>query len=71
MTLSYRNQSIDLQWTGFYMITASVMKELSKERLQSKLKEAGESVAVQNSSKQTHDGNKQFRTYAREEEADP
>ena len=34
------------------------MKELSKERLQSKLKEAGESVAVQNSSKQTHDGNK-------------
>ena len=31
--LSYRNQSIDLicrtnQWTGFYMITASVMKEL-------------------------------------------
>ena len=30
--LSYRNQSIDLlvnQWTGFYMITASVMKELT------------------------------------------
>ena len=30
--LSYRNQSIDLrsnQWTGFYMITASVMKGLS------------------------------------------
>ena len=31
--LSYRNQSIDLQranqWTGFYMITASVMKELN------------------------------------------
>ena len=29
--LSYKNQSIDLrdQWTGFYMITASVMKELS------------------------------------------
>ena len=31
--LSYRNQSIDLQskanqWTGFYMITASVIKEL-------------------------------------------
>ena len=30
--LSYRNQSIDLQranqWTGFYMIMASVMKEL-------------------------------------------
>ena len=29
--LSYRNQSIDCsanQWTGFYMITASVMKEL-------------------------------------------
>ena len=30
--LSYRNQSIDLQskanqWTGFYMITASVMNE--------------------------------------------
>ena len=31
--LSYRNQSIDWsanQWTGFYMITASVMKELNK-----------------------------------------
>ena len=31
--LSYRNQPIDLlasQWAGFYMITASVMKELSK-----------------------------------------
>ena len=30
--LSCRNQSIDIptnQWTGFYMITASVMKELS------------------------------------------
>ena len=30
--LSYRNQSIDLltnQWTGFYMITSSVIKELS------------------------------------------
>ena len=30
--LSYRNQSIDLranQWTGFYIITASVMKELT------------------------------------------
>ena len=31
--LSYRNQSIDCsanQWTSFYMITASVMKELNK-----------------------------------------
>ena len=30
--LSYRNQSIDLrsnQWTGFYMITAAVMKQLN------------------------------------------
>ena len=34
MPLSYRNQSIDLQsnrWTGFYMITASVMKELNAD----------------------------------------
>ena len=30
MTLSYRNQSIDLQWIGFYMITASVMKGLKE-----------------------------------------
>ena len=34
--LSYRNQSIDLQnsanqWTGFYVIRVSVMKELSKQ----------------------------------------
>ena len=28
--VSYRNQSIDNQWTGFYMITAPVMKELSE-----------------------------------------
>ena len=27
-SLSYRNQSIDMQWTGFYMIGTSVMKEL-------------------------------------------
>ena len=30
--LSYRNESIDCfanQWTGFYMITASVLKELN------------------------------------------
>ena len=34
--LSYRNQSIDCkanQWTGFYMITASVMKELNTKNL--------------------------------------
>ena len=28
MPLSYRNQSSANEWTGFYMITASVMKEL-------------------------------------------
>ena len=36
--LSYRNQSIDLranQWSGFYMITDSVMKELNKHILRS------------------------------------
>ena len=31
--LSYRNQSIDLEWTGFYMITASIMKELNAKVL--------------------------------------
>ena len=34
--LSYRNQSIDLQrnqWTGFYMITASLMKKLTVKRI--------------------------------------
>ena len=35
MLLSYRNQSIDLlcnQWTGFYMIPASIMKGLNKTK---------------------------------------
>ena len=36
MTLSYRNQSIDLQWTGFYMITSSVMKGLKEIKQASK-----------------------------------
>ena len=34
MTLSYRNQSIDLQWTGFYMITTSVMKKLIESKIE-------------------------------------
>ena len=41
--LLYRNQSIDLQskanqWTGFYMITVSVMKVLKKASAKTRLK---------------------------------
>ena len=37
--LSYRNQSIGSQWTGFYMMTASVVKEIKGIRKKIKYKE--------------------------------
>ena len=44
--------------------------DLSKKRLQSKLEKAGESVAVKNNSKYTHDTNKKIKACTKEEEAD-